>query len=369
MRAISTTALGEASIVEIPEPELKDDSILVRPTYIGNNPCDYFITDMEPFFTQNQVVGCDYCGIVEKIGSNVKTTLKPGDKVVGGVAGGMGADVSRGAFGDLIPAYGDFIFPLPNHVSEPDAATLGVGISTIAVAFYENIGLPYPDVEPNFGKGKPFFIYAGSSAMGLFGIQFAKLQGFRVIVTCSEKNFDLVKSYGADEAYDYHDLDRCASGIKRSVGDELYYAYICNMDSNVPKVSKMTCRSMPKELLLTHRNEQLCADILSSKGGIYCTIVGGECPRQDIRSLMTDGQSAMTDQYKAFGRGVLEASAETKANSRRVWEMALKYMEEGKLKAPPIEIRQGLEGALQGIDDLRNGRVSGRKIITNLSSV
>ena len=73
--------------------------------------------------------------------------------------------------------------------------------------------------------------------MGLFGIQFAKMSGFRVVTTCSAKNFDLVKSYGADEAYDYHDIHQCKTDLKKSVGDGLYYAYICNMDQNVPEVS------------------------------------------------------------------------------------------------------------------------------------
>ena len=236
MRAIRSTALGRAAIVEVPEPELDNDSVLVRPTFVGNNPCDCLIIDMEAVFTENQVVGCDYSGVVEKVGSAVRTDLKPGDKVVGGVAGGMGLDVTRGAFQELIPAYGDFLFPLPEGVTQAQAATLGVGISTIAVAFYENMALPYPDVDPKFGQGKPFLIYAGSSAMGLFGIQFAKMSGFRVVTTCSEKNFDLVKSYGADEAYDYHDIDQCKAELKKSLGDDLYYAYICNIDQNVPKV-------------------------------------------------------------------------------------------------------------------------------------
>lgn len=81
---------------------------------------------------------------------------------------------------------------------------------------------------------------------------------------------------------------------------------------------------------------------------------------------MTFGQSAMTTPYKAFA-SVLDSSAETRALGQRVWSMSLKYFEEGKLKTTPIELRKGLEGALNGIDDLRNGRISGKKIISQLS--
>ena len=75
----------------------------------------------------------------------------------------------------------------------------------------------------------------------------------------------------------------------------------------------------------------------------------------------------MTSPYKAAFVGAVEASAETKANSQRVWRMALKYLSENKLRTTPIEVREGLEGALQGIDDLRSGRVSGKKIVSKLS--
>ena len=227
MRAIQSVAPGQASIVDLPDPELKPDSILVRPHYVGNNPYDYIVTDIEPMFSKGQVLRCDYSGIVEKIGSNVKTSLKPGDKVCGAVAAGAGCDITRGAFADLIPAYGDFCFPQPKNLTDAQAATLGVGLSTIAVSLYHDFGIPLPDDNPKFGEGKPFFVYAGSSTTGLLAIQFAKLSGFRVITTCSPRNFELVKARGADEAFDYHDLDKCAKQIITSVGDGLHYAYVC----------------------------------------------------------------------------------------------------------------------------------------------
>lgn len=41
--------------------------------------------------------------------------------------------------------------------------------------------------------------------MGLYAVQIARLHGLEVIATCSAKNYDLVKSYGAKEAFDYRD--------------------------------------------------------------------------------------------------------------------------------------------------------------------
>lgn len=47
-----------------------------------------------------------------------------------------------------------------------------------------------------------YLVYGGSTAVGMFAVQLAKLAGYKVIATASEKNFDLVKSYGADEVVD-----------------------------------------------------------------------------------------------------------------------------------------------------------------------
>ena len=239
MRAIQSLAVGQASIVDIPEPELKADCILVRPHYVGNNPCDYFVRDIEPMFTKGQILGCDYSGVVEQVGVDVKTSLKPGDTVCGALAAGVGCDPTKGAFAELITAYGDFCFPLPRNITLAQAATLGVGISTIAVSFYQDFGIPLPDNDPTFGKGKPFFVYGGSTTTGLLAVQFAKLSGFRVITTCSPRNYELVKARGADEAYDYHDFDKCVEGIRASVGDDLQYTYVCVIGEDPAKVRKL----------------------------------------------------------------------------------------------------------------------------------
>lgn len=74
----------------------------------------------------------------------------------------------------------------------------------------------------------------------------------------------------------------------------------------------------------------------------------------------------MADPYKA-GMGTAEQTAEKRALGQWVWKMSLRLLDEAKLRTPPVEVRTGLEGALQGMDDLRKGTVSGKKIISQLS--
>jgi len=46
------------------------------------------------------------------------------------------------------------------------------------------------------------FVYGGSSSVGQYAIQLAKLSGYKVVTTASERNHELVKSFGADLAFD-----------------------------------------------------------------------------------------------------------------------------------------------------------------------
>jgi NADPH:quinone reductase-like Zn-dependent oxidoreductase len=46
------------------------------------------------------------------------------------------------------------------------------------------------------------FVYGGSSSVGQYAIQLAKLSGYKVVTTASKRNHQLVESLGADLAFD-----------------------------------------------------------------------------------------------------------------------------------------------------------------------
>lgn len=46
------------------------------------------------------------------------------------------------------------------------------------------------------------FVYGGSSSVGQYAIQLAKLSGYKVITTASKRNHELVKGLGADLVFD-----------------------------------------------------------------------------------------------------------------------------------------------------------------------
>jgi NADPH:quinone reductase-like Zn-dependent oxidoreductase len=85
----------------------------------------------------------------------------------------------------------------PDSLSFEEAATLGVGITTVGQGLYQSLKLPLPG-KPS-SKKTSILVYGGSTATGSLAIQFAKLSGLQVIATCSPHNFEYIKSLGAGE--------------------------------------------------------------------------------------------------------------------------------------------------------------------------
>jgi NADPH:quinone reductase-like Zn-dependent oxidoreductase len=61
------------------------------------------------------------------------------------------------------------------------------------------------------------------ASVGLYTIQIAAIYGFKVITTCSPKNFDLVKSSGATHVFDYSDSDVANKILEAE--PELHYVF------------------------------------------------------------------------------------------------------------------------------------------------
>lgn len=111
---------------------------------------------------------------------------------------------------------------------------------------------------------------------------------------------------------------------------------------------------------------QVCSRVLSSKGGRYVAIAGELCPvRTEVTSIFSRGQSLVAHEFKG-NEGPTKQTTKQRELGTRLFAATFRYLDEGKLQLPQIELRQGLEGALQGIDDLRHNLVSGQKIVSQL---
>jgi len=172
MKAIKVVSPGKAEIQEVPLPKLRDDYVLVKVKDVALNPTDWKHIDVEFLSKPGHTVGCDFSGTVEEVGPKVTKEWKKGDRIAGFVHGVNSAEKEDGCFAEYCVAKGDLQMKIPDNMSDEEASTLGVGVSTVGQGLYQSLGLPLP------GSGKagfPVLIYGGSTATGSLAIQYAVL--------------------------------------------------------------------------------------------------------------------------------------------------------------------------------------------------
>ncbi|KAI9812614.1 MAG: hypothetical protein M1827_004603 [Pycnora praestabilis] len=343
MRAIVIQGPKQAKLVsDAPVPKLRDEYILVKVVAVALNPTDWKHIDF--LADKGAIVGCDYAGIVEEVGKGVRKDFKKGDRIAGFVHGGNAVEHEDGAFAEYVIAKYNLALKIPDTVSFEEASTLGVGISTIGQGLYQSLKLPLP-TEP--AKEKiPLLIYGGSTATGGLAIQFAKMSNLSIIVTCSAHNFAYVKSLGADAAFSYKDPS-CAAQIRDYTNNNLTHIF---------------------DTIALPGSAQICADAMSSTGGTYSSLLPVDFPRQQENNVQNKRTLAYTGTGETFtmGRGGPEFPG-TKADfdfQEMFWEMTETLLREGRFQAHRPNVRKGgLEGVFDGLQELREDRVSGEKLV------
>lgn len=134
-KAITVRTVGHAEITTTPVPKLREDYILVRTLAVALNPTDYKAIDGKMGGDEAALagcrLGCDYVGVVEEVGPRVTKKFRKGDRICG-VAHGCNQGVPEdGTFAEWIVVKGDLAIAVPERLSDEEAATLGIGITTV----------------------------------------------------------------------------------------------------------------------------------------------------------------------------------------------------------------------------------------------
>ncbi|KAJ5566136.1 hypothetical protein N7535_007774 [Penicillium sp. DV-2018c] len=343
MKAIVITQpQTEGLVTDRPIPKLRDDYLLIKTVSVGVNPADWkHIAYLSP---PGVLVGCDYSGIVEEVGKDVKKPFKKGDRVCGFIHGANAVQPEDGAFAEYIVAKGDIQWKIPENMSFQEAATLGVGINTVTQGLYQSLKLALP-TEP-IKDATPILIYGGSTATGTLAIQFAKLSGYKVVTTCSPRNFDLVRGLGADEVYDYNDAG-AAAAIRKATGNKLKLVFDC---------------------ISVESSAEFCDNAISTDGGEYSALLDVKIARPNVNDRFTVAFTAIGEAFE-FGDIAIPAKPEDKVFSEHFFSTALEdLLARGKIKVHPTKVgKDGLKGVLEGLKLLKEEKVSGEKLVYNVS--
>ncbi|KAL2067329.1 hypothetical protein VTL71DRAFT_1754 [Oculimacula yallundae] len=350
-RGLLKTAQGKTSLAELPIPSVPDDSILVKTVAVALNPTDWQTLDEVPApgFTQ-ALLGVDAAGIVVEVGKGVTKNFKIGDRVAGLSHGGNDRNPVVGTFANYILVKGDISLHIPDSMSFEDAATLPCGIGTVGLAFYRHLELPFLTLPlPEAKSDGPFIlIYGGSSATGSLAIQFAKLAGMKVITTASPRNFDFLKSLGADHVLDYHDPD-CGSKINALTHNELHLVFDTIAVPSSSLISATALSTSPSSKLL------------------YVTLLPVQMVRKDVENIFFLGYTVMGEEFEIEGE-VFPASKEDNQLARRFGVLCDQLLEQGLVRCHPVALREGgLEGILGGMMEMKEGKVSGQKLVYRIS--
>jgi len=183
-------------LAEVPEPQLRDDEVLVQVHAAGVNQLDSKIRDGQfklilPYRLP-LILGHDVAGVVVKAGPRVRQ-FKPGDEVYARTD-----DFRIGTFAEFVPVKESSLAPKPKGLTMEEAASIPLVGLTAWQALVETAKL---------SKGQRVFIQAGSGGVGTFAIQLARHLGATVATTTSAANFELVRSLGADVVIDYRTQD------------------------------------------------------------------------------------------------------------------------------------------------------------------
>ncbi|KAF2277950.1 oxidoreductase [Westerdykella ornata] len=352
MKSIQILSKGHAQVVtDAPLPSLPpSDYILVKVIAVALNPTDWKHIER---VDSKATVGCDFAGIVEEVGPNPSKSFQKGDRVAGFVHGSHTLRPDNGAFAEYVYAKPGLVLKIPDSMSFEEAAGLGVAVNTVGQGMYQEMKLPWPD-KPLKEK-KQILIYGGSSGMGAVGIQFAKLSGFEVLTTCSPRNFDYVKSLGADHVFDAYDPD-VGKKIREFTNNKLYYVWDCVGENGSIEQS----------------GDALATEAPPGQEVRYGNILNPEAKQRDgVICTWSVGYSALGEEWAIGwkgGRETVPGKPEHYEWSSKWVDFVEQLLKDGKFKPHRQDVRGGgLNGVLDGLKEMKEGKVSGHKLVYRIA--
>jgi hypothetical protein len=162
----------------------------------------------------------------------------------------------------------------------------------------------------------------------------------------------MIKSMGADAVFDYNDPD-CGTEIRKYTNNKLFYAWDCYSEGPSPKI---------------------CCDALSDGPGpdgkkpLWGTVLTAKPTRDDVDVGYSLGYTIIGEEFVIMGMN-FRAKPQDFEFGKKWWLVAQKLLYERKIKPHRVEVRPGgLDGILSGLDDLKNGKVSGKKLVYRISN-
>jgi len=196
MKAILLNGFGGPEVMgigDLPIPEPGDGQVRVRVMATSVNRADTVQRkgNYPPPPGESDVLGLEVAGVVDALGDGV-TDWRPGDRVMGLVAGG--------GYAEYALAYAGHLMAIPETITFEEAAA----IPEVYITAFLNLFL-----IGGLGEGETVLLHGGGGGVNTAGIQLCRalLDRCRIIVTASTGKVDRVRELGADRVIDYRQQD------------------------------------------------------------------------------------------------------------------------------------------------------------------
>ncbi|THV02596.1 GroES-like protein [Dendrothele bispora CBS 962.96] len=335
----------EFSVQDRPIPKVQDGELLIKVIATALNPGDWKIQRWGVKFGGQPVIpGMDTAGVVEEVGQNV-VGFQKGDRIM--TMGTWTTETS--SFQQYMRTMARFAAKIPDNISDEVAASVPVGLLAAWIGLYNDqhgAGYPHPLVDESKFKpiSKPLLVLGGSSSVGQYVLQLAKLSKFSpVITTASLHHTDYLRSLGAT-----HVLDRRLS-------DEQVVSEIRKI-TDAPFETVFDAISSTETKLLGY-------GLLAREGKILtCDTRFGEftLPAPDFPEIESDPANP---KYVVPVKGVT-VLPETVGMAEVLFKDLTRLLKDGVILPNKVEVLSGgLHGIPEGLVRIENGLVSGVKLV------
>lgn len=351
---------------DVPIPQLSENSMLIKTKAVGANPFEHILVDFK-IAPEGCIMGSDVVGEIVQIGKEVDPKeFHIGDVVASVVMGGTVQYPDGGAYAEYVRVYPKTVFKFPKDLTYCGETDVGAGIfntweacasfpmvfyTALAGTFYElKLKLEWQPEKPQ--NDHPILIWGGATGVGQYAIQFVKqVHGFtKIIVVASKKHETLLKSYGADEVFDYHDED---------VIEQITSKY-----DNLQTL--MDCRSRVETINQTYKCGSKNGPVtLMEYAPSFVDCIDIKDQRDNIR-IITTNLYQMNDVPIIFGPATIPVDPAYRAKILEAIKFFNPKLINGDIKHTPLKVYKGLDGAIEMVNDIKDGKNSGVKFVSVL---
>lgn len=335
---------GNYEVVDnLEKPHPDKGQVLVKSLATGLNPMEAFMQSTGLFVMSWPIVlGCDASGTVVAVGEDV-TKFKVGDGIFGCTRLGFKGYMT---FQEYFLMDEHLAFKRPSLVTVEQAATIGVGLLTAALALVSGSKIKLEHRKCN-DDSKWVIVLGAAGAVGQFAVQVAKLCGFKVLGSCSPANSKVVESVGADATFNYKiPLEDQIKEIGRITGGKFSRVFDASALAGETGMAALAASTAHDEDLKYFATVNDWTPIEPKEGiEIYMVRLG------------------------QLGRYGNTLSDEVNENITALIPKLEKYLENGDLK--PMEYKvvgEGFEGVLKGLEVFNSSRTAWKKCVVRLQA-